>query len=71
MNYKTLDYDAAHDLVAKNRFLRWEGWNIVTWKPNPRGYTDKRGQFRNGSWGIQYTYPLRSDGSWRIPDTYV
>lgn len=71
MNYITLDYDAAHKAVDNNRFLEWDGWTIQTWRPNPRGYSDVRGSFRNGRWGILYRYPVRNDGNWRIPSTYV
>lgn len=71
MKYEILDYNAAHATVEGNRFLNWDGWDIVTWKPNPKGYSDKRGSFRRGKWGIEFRYPLRNDGTWRVPDTYV
>lgn len=71
MKYVTLDYDAAHKVVNGNRFLKWRGWDIVTWRKDASGYTDRRGTFENGSWGIQFIYPLRSDGTWRVPLQYV
>lgn len=71
MNYITLDYDAAHEAVDNNRFLEWDGWTITTFRKNPRGYSDPRGKFVRGSWGIEYRYPVRNDGTWRIPSNYA
>lgn len=70
MKYVLLDYDEAHATVAENRFLRWNGWDIVTWRKDAAGYYDQRGEFR-GTWGITFRYPLRDDGKWRIPVNYV
>lgn len=71
MKLTSLDYDAAHDIVARNKFLSWDGWDIVTWRKDPRGYSDRRGKFINGSWGILFRYKVQRDGTWRIPSNYV
>ena len=65
-----LNYDTAHEVVERNRFLSWDGWDIVTWRRDARGYSDKRGQFRDG-WGILFRYPVTDSGEWKIPENYV
>lgn len=71
MKYDVLDYDSAHAVVDGNRFLEWDGYDIVTWRKDASGWMDPRGQFKNGVWGIQFRYSLRDDGTWRIPRPYV
>lgn len=71
MKYDILNYDEAHSLVARNRFLRWDGYDIVTFKPNPKGFIDRRGQYRKGVWGIEFRYPLKDNGTWSVPESYA
>ena len=71
MKYKTLDYDEAHKIVEGNRFLRWDGWDIVTWRKDASGFMDTRGKFNRGAWGIEFRYPVRDDGTWKVPFAYV
>lgn len=71
MKFATLDYDQAHAVVNRNHFLRWDGWDIVTWRKDPKGFTNARGEFRSGSWGITFRYPLQDNGTWKVPQNYV
>lgn len=71
MKYVTLDYDTAHAVVEQNRFLSWDGYDIVTRRKSPNGFSDKRGRFVNNEWWIEFRYPLRNDGSWKVPDIYA
>jgi hypothetical protein len=71
MKYEVIDYDEAHRVVAGNRFLYWDGWDIKTFRADERGYSDKRGKFKNGRWGLEFTYNLRPDGKWRVPVNYI
>lgn len=71
MKFLTLGYDEAHDLVESNRFLSWDGWDIVTRRKSDAAWADKRGVFVDGQWWLQFRYPLRSDGTWGVPDIYA
>lgn len=71
MKYVTLSHDEAHTVVEANRFLKWDGYDITTWRKDPAGYYDRRGEFQRGSWGITFRYPLRDDGTWKVPANYV
>lgn len=69
---KILSYADADNWVDQSRFdAFWDGWNIVIWKPNPNGATNKKGMFRKGRWGIADRYSVKSDGTWRIPTKYA
>jgi len=67
---KALDYDEAHQVVEAYTDLCWDGWDIVSWVRNPNGATNIRGEFRDG-WGISKRFPLKPDGTWRVPDKYA
>jgi hypothetical protein len=67
---RILNYDEAHDWVSNNSRALWDGWDIVIWKRNPNGATNKKGLYRNGSWGIADRYSVNSDGNWRIPNKH-
>jgi len=70
-----LDYDQAHEFVLNQRKIgskvRWDGWDIVIWKHNPNGFTDKHGAFRDGRWGVQIAVAPDSRGIWKVPKRYV
>ena len=72
-NYTELDYEQAHNFVNDNadKGFYWNGWNIVKWTPNPNGYTQKNGMFRNGRWGFFVTIPCSDNGSWKVLSKYV
>jgi hypothetical protein len=75
MKYDVLDYDTAHKVVEGNRFLSWDGYDIVTWRKDAAGWMDPRGKFKpgrtGGSWGIEFRYPLQDNGTWKVPTLYV
>jgi len=69
----TLDYDAAHDYVEskagdRRRKVFWEGWNIVTFRPNPRGMFAKNGRYIDGRWGFATVTEPDSSGLWRVSE---
>ena len=71
MKLASLDYATAHEVVERNKFLSWDGWDIVTWRKDPRGYSDRRGKFMNNAWGILFRYTVQPNGTWRVPENYV
>jgi len=66
----SLTYDQAHSLVekhSKNGFF-WEGYTLVKWTPNPNGYMQKNGMFRNNQWGFASKYQVTKNGTWEISE---
>lgn len=67
----TLDFKSAHKFVNDQRRMgsdiRWDGYDIVIWKPTHYGFTNKRGAFRNGRWGMETRVVVGNDGSWKVP----
>jgi hypothetical protein len=55
----------------RNQESFWENYNLLIWKKNPSGYTDKKGMFRNNSWGIAETVSVNDKGIWDLPHKYV
>lgn len=63
-----LNYKQAHKFVRKARNARWEGWNIVLFISNPRGFMHKNGRFNRetGTWGFERVVSPNSKGLWVI-----
>jgi hypothetical protein len=65
MNIKSLEKMEA--IVKKQRNLSWDGWDVVSTFPNPRGWSRADGVFIKGRWFTKKVYPVTSNG-WDIPD---
>lgn len=63
---KVLDYDAANEFVEQTPGARWEGWDIVLWKPANQGWSHQRGEFVDGRWGISTRSKVTSKGTWYV-----
>lgn len=46
--------------------VRWDGWDIVFHRPDPRGRTNKDGAFRGNRWGFENRVPVTDDGTWEV-----
>jgi hypothetical protein len=46
--------------------VRWENYDIVFFRADPRGITSTDGAFRSGTWGFENRSPLMPEGTWRI-----
>lgn len=69
----TLNYEAAHSFVEKNKDqgFFWDGYTIVKWSPSNNGFMQPNGTFRNNKWGYSNRYNLTSSGTWEISDKYA
>lgn len=70
---RNLDYKSAHRFVRDQRSkgvdIRWDGWDIVLWKPTRHGFTNVNGSFdRNkGRWGMETRILMDDNGTWKVP----
>jgi hypothetical protein len=46
--------------------IRWEGWDIVFFRPSELGRTSKQGVIRDGVYGFDNRVVVDSDGVWRV-----
>ena len=56
--------------------IRWDNYDIILFKPTPKGFTDRRGAFRQqgrnkGRWGIQIRIPVTYRGTWKVHERNV
>ena len=49
----------------------WDNYDLVVWKQNKNGYTDKKGMFRKNSWGVAEKFSVDQNGMWKLPKQYV
>jgi len=74
MSLTVMDYKQAHQFVERKQRgidVRWDGYNLVFFKPTPFGFTNPKGEFRNGKWGMKSVVSVDSDGTWKVPTKNV
>jgi hypothetical protein len=67
---KITQLEKMEKIVAKNKSLFWDGWDVFHAYPSDKGITSKYGAFINGKWHITRKFKLSSDG-WDLPDKFV
>lgn len=47
---------------------RWNGWNLQTFVPDQRAFTNPRGSFdrATGQWGFLYHFAITDKGHWIV-----
>lgn len=65
---RILNLASAEDFVARTRNVRWEGWDIVTFVPQPRAYLMPHGSWdrRTSRWGIEYRVSPNDNGLYEV-----
>lgn len=60
----------AERFVKEQRGLgadcRWDGWDVVIFKPSDRARTSSQGVYRDGVWGYDNRSVVNTDGIWEI-----
>lgn len=46
--------------------VRWDGWDMVFFRPSELGITSAHGVFHNGEWGFDNRVVVDTDGVWAI-----
>lgn len=67
MIIKSLDH--MEKIVAKNKELKWVGWDVVERKRSDLGRTSPSGVRVNNIWYLQKKFIVNHDG-WDIPSKY-
>lgn len=49
----------------------WENYDLVIWKKDFSGYTNKKGMFRKNTWGVADRISVDNSGIWKLPKKYV
>ena len=46
--------------------VRWDNYDIVFFKENPRAMFSRNGAFRDGKWGYQSVSKVTEAGTWEV-----
>jgi hypothetical protein len=68
MQVKSLEQ--MEQIVSRNKFLSWDGWDVVKLDPNPAAWRYTNGKFVKGKWYAEKRFSIASNG-WEIPDKLV
>jgi hypothetical protein len=71
MDYKTLSTPAAAERFVETQQalgndVRWDNYDMVFFRADPRGRSKPEGAFRNSQWGFENRFPVDDDGAWRV-----
>jgi hypothetical protein len=67
---KITKLDQMEKIVAKDKALSWDGWDVVHSYVSDKGRTSKFGKYSDGKWYLFRKFVVGSDG-WEIPDRFV
>lgn len=66
----TLSYNRTDKFVNEQKALgndlRWDGWDLVFFKPDDKGIYSSQGAFRDGVWGFDNRVTVNEKGLWDI-----
>ncbi len=66
----TLGIRKVEKFVKEQRALgndvRWDGWDLVFFRPSPKGIFSREGAFRNGVWGFDNRVSVNEQGVWEV-----
>lgn len=46
--------------------LRWDGWDLVFFRPAAQGVYSREGAFRTGEWGFENRVKVDGNGMWGV-----
>lgn len=49
----------------------WDNYDLIIWKKDYSGFTNKNGVFRQNVWGIADRISVSNKGTWILPKRYV
>lgn len=50
------DLDAMESIVSKNKYLKWDGWDILYISPRLSSFMDPKAQLHSNEWHRTYRY---------------
>ncbi len=56
---------------TKNNESYWNNYDLIIWKKDPSGFSNKNGLFRQDTWGIAESISVDHSGVWKLPTKYV
>lgn len=68
--FNYLDLNEAETYVnaenQRGRTMFWDGWDIVSWRPNNAGFLRSDGAFMYGRWGVRRIIKPNKYGKYRV-----
>ena len=56
---------------SKNMDPHWDNYDLIIWKKDYSGFTNKKGVYRQNVWGIADRISVTNNGTWVLPKKYV
>lgn len=56
----------VREQVTLGNDVRWDGWDMVFFRPADKAIFSREGAFRNGSWGYDNRVSANENGVWEV-----
>jgi hypothetical protein len=56
---------------AASLYSFWDNYDLIIWKKDLSGYSDKKGMFLKNLWGKAERISVSDQGIWKLPKKYV
>lgn len=68
LDTRILNLASAEEFVKRTSNVRWEGWDLITFVPQPRAYMMPKGRYdrESGRWGFEYRSSPDKMGNWTV-----
>lgn len=70
LKYRNVDAFVERQQEAGND-VRWDGWDMIFFKPHRKAHRSKNGRYRNGRWGFEERVAPNRYGKWKVKEEYV
>lgn len=65
LTYKNAD-NKVEQLKQQGHDVYWEGYTVVSFRPNPSAMYNQHGVYRNGSFGYEKRFEVTPEGTWQL-----
>ena len=70
LKYRNVDAFVERQQKVGND-VRWDGWDMVFFKPHRKAHRSPNGRYRNGQWGFEARVSPNQYGKWKVKEEYV
>jgi len=49
----------------------WDNYDLIIWRKDASGFSNIKGMFRGGTWGVAERISVTNNGTWVLPTKYV
>jgi hypothetical protein len=68
---KFLSLEESERLSNRNKYIYWEGWDLLLFTPRANAFMIPGGHFKNGQWGVIDRVKPNEQGKYKVPRKFI